>query len=1213
MKKNKIKIIITILCLTGIPVWVWLIAPVLNKLPEDFSFSADIVSIDNFYNEEIKAFSGNQYSKTKYKYDTVSVDSDSLVVKNIFDVRSPEDQPIFSVERLYGIDRNTGMHLGELGDKKRDGYLFAPRRLSKGESFTYWHINYDAPAKMTFVKEETLYGLRVFRYETYYEDTKIDQTVNLGFLPGVGKTRGVELEPHLELWIEPVTGSLIKYKDNTIAYYYDLQTQERLNPWNHFSNTFREESIEKNVNEVIWKKTKSQIFDIYIPIFLLLIGIFFVLKGSSVAMQFKKGANPNTVSTILSFFIVGFGLIVIVSWMVGIKEIIYFFSNQNGMNPLTAFCFIILGIAVLLKDVIGGRITRILGLILALIASLRILAFLHIISFNIDLVFFGGRLLEIPSRMGLYPALDFLFFGLIFIFINNLLIRRFRIVEILTGAVSIMSLLILLGYLFESFNILRKILFLDVAVHTAILFIISSIVVFIIFHKRDNTLLSFRNITILFGLVFSTTLIAVIVAGFVGNSFKNDVKNDFKSVAENTKVQIENRLHIYINALDGAKGFFSASQEVERDEWKIYVESISLQKNYPGIQGLTYVRLISAEEYDTHIAEVRAEGFPKYSILPKGERSLYAPVTFIEPFDERNQQAFGVDLLEEPVRRFGLEQARDTGNPKMTGIITLAQEIDADIQPGFIISMPLYAKNIPIKTIEERRKAILGYINAPFRARDFVESVIGKKGLEGIVFRIYDGTNISKQTELYNDLGKEIKSGVASKFSQTKTMYVAGRPWTLVFSSVPNFGDTPFFHFVPILIIMLGIGVGILLAFLFYALITSRQKAIVYANKVTDDLVVAKAKDEAIIASIGDGLAVADETGKLIYFNKPAEQILGVGTVGSTPDMWQKEYGVFDPINLEPLPAEQMPLLLAVQGKDVVKRELLIRNSIVPDGRFISVTATPIISGDKSVGGVAIFRDMTKEREVDKAKTEFVSLASHQLRAPLAAINWYIQMLVSGDAGKITDEQKKFFDEIYDGNQRMVEIVNTLLDVSRLELGKFLIEPKSINVSELAQSVINEQKSTIDERKINLKSQLASNLPIMQFDPKFLRMVFQNLLSNAVKYTPEKGSVEFVIEHIDKDQFIEGKRIDEDLLVIKISDTGYGIPKNQQDKIFTKLFRADNAREKSTEGTGLGLYIVKSVVDNSGGKIWFESEENKGTTFYVTFPMSGMKKKEKGD
>ena len=246
---------------------------------------------------------------------------------------------------------------------------------------------------------------------------------------------------------------------------------------------------------------------------------------------------------------------------------------------------------------------------------------------------------------------------------------------------------------------------------------------------------------------------------------------------------------------------------------------------------------------------------------------------------------------------------------------------------------------------------------------------------------------------------------------------------------------------------------------------------------------------------------------------------------------------------------------------------------------------------------VGIERDITKEKEIDKAKTEFVSLASHQLRTPLSAINWYTEMLLAGDAGKINKEQKNFLGEIYNGNKRMVDLVNALLNVSRIDLGTFAIEPKPSDLKEISDIVIAELLPDIKVKKIKIKKEYDATIPILNVDPNLTKILFQNLLSNAVKYTPEKGSISLLTKKQDKD------------ILITVTDTGYGIPKESQAKIFTKLYRADNVREKDANGTGLGLYLVKAIAESSGGKIWFESEENKGTTFYVTIPLGGMKEK----
>ena len=242
--------------------------------------------------------------------------------------------------------------------------------------------------------------------------------------------------------------------------------------------------------------------------------------------------------------------------------------------------------------------------------------------------------------------------------------------------------------------------------------------------------------------------------------------------------------------------------------------------------------------------------------------------------------------------------------------------------------------------------------------------------------------------------------------------------------------------------------------------------------------------------------------------------------------------------------------------------------------------------------------DVTEEKEVDKAKSEFVSLASHQLRTPLTAINWYTEMLLEDD-DKIDEDQRSYLEEIHTSNQHLVGLVNSLLNVSRIELGSLMIDPEKINLVELVDDIANFHKIIMDSKKIKFYRRIAKDIPSKFLaDKRLLGMVFQNILSNSINYTPDGGSIRLSL-NLDKSK----KNI-----IFKIADNGYGIPKSQQAKIFTKLFRADNAQKIDTSGTGLGLYIVKSIVDKSGGKIWFESAENKGTSFYVFFPLEGMNK-----
>ena len=246
-------------------------------------------------------------------------------------------------------------------------------------------------------------------------------------------------------------------------------------------------------------------------------------------------------------------------------------------------------------------------------------------------------------------------------------------------------------------------------------------------------------------------------------------------------------------------------------------------------------------------------------------------------------------------------------------------------------------------------------------------------------------------------------------------------------------------------------------------------------------------------------------------------------------------------------------------------------------------------------------RDIAHVRKIDKAKTEFVSLASHQLRTPLTSVSWYTEMLLSGDAGIFNEKQKEYLSEIYTGNRRMIDLVDDILNTSRIDMGTLLVNLKIVSLSKIAESVLTELAPLLLEKKLVIKKGFEAKLPKIKADPELIRIVFQNIISNALKYTPAGGSIAI------------GMKRQNSHVLIEISDSGYGIPEKQKSRIFTKMFRADNIRSKDTDGTGLGLYIVRAIVKQHGGRVWFESEENKGTKFYVSLPanlrIKGRKRK----
>ncbi len=355
------------------------------------------------------------------------------------------------------------------------------------------------------------------------------------------------------------------------------------------------------------------------------------------------------------------------------------------------------------------------------------------------------------------------------------------------------------------------------------------------------------------------------------------------------------------------------------------------------------------------------------------------------------------------------------------------------------------------------------------------------------------------------------------------------------------------------------------------------------------------ARTAAILRSIGEGVIVFGADGNVEATNRVAEKLLGF----SESQLIQGDYTELIKATDEngaAISGEERPISKVIATRRPVTTTLYyIRKNGTKFPAQINVA--PIIMDDGFEGAIEVFRDVYLEKEIDKSKTEFVSLASHQLRTPLSTISWYAEMLLAGDAGKITKEQTRYLDEIYQSNRRMTELVGSLLNVSRIELGTFSVEPEPIDLVRLAQGTVKDLEPQIFARKINFEEKYDPNIPIINADPKLMRMVIENLASNAIKYTPEAGNVTLQLKH--RAGHTE----------ITIEDTGLGIPAGQQGKIFTKLFRADNVKTHDTEGTGLGLYLVKSIVDYSGGKIWFKSEENKGTTFCVSIPDGGMKHK----
>ncbi len=409
-----------------------------------------------------------------------------------------------------------------------------------------------------------------------------------------------------------------------------------------------------------------------------------------------------------------------------------------------------------------------------------------------------------------------------------------------------------------------------------------------------------------------------------------------------------------------------------------------------------------------------------------------------------------------------------------------------------------------------------------------------------------------------------------------------------------------------------------------------------------DDTELIKQQDhaEAILAGAGDGLIVFTPDSRITYVNPAAVELLGpnirssVGECVRLADLlgveipnvegarpcWEIlgcgriECAQFrDETDLRcwlrcGTPGEDgKPLVFRDKQERCVRCEVFQQNAPLlgelgtagvaevaitePEHRVLEIRTNPVVDRmGRYLGGVSTLHDVTAAREIAVMKNEFVSMVSHELRTPLTSIKGYVDLIVDGDAGEINDIQREFLQIVQENSDRLVSLINDLLDISRIESGRVHLKIEPLDAGEIIENVMDTFGAVADTQKVTLNSHVARGLPSMAGDRDRTGQVLMNLVSNAIKYSPGGGSVT-----------IEAKRQGGEV-VLSVTDTGIGISDEDQRQLFTKFFRVDSSLTREIGGTGLGLSICKSVVELQGGRIWAKSMAGEGSTFSFTVP-----------
>lgn len=670
---------------------------------------------------------------------------------------------------------------------------------------------------------------------------------------------------------------------------------------------------------------------------------------------------------------------------------------------------------------------------------------------------------------------------------------------------------------------------------------------------------------------------------------------------------IKERLRQHEQILLGGEGLFAASEFVDRGEWRVYIERLHLEKNYAGILGVGYAQIVKSADLQKHTAAIRAEGFPDYVVHPPGARSLYIAPVYLEPFSGPNLAAFGYDMMSDPVRAHAMRMAAESGKTTISGKVKLVQDKQGKDQAGFLMYLPVYRDHRMPTTPAEGWDTLRGFVYSPFRVGDLMAGILSQRNLM-LDFIIFDGAGEASGARMYAsaDERAEAARNAVPKMTALRTIQAYGHTWTLRLHSRPEF-DVRFKSPLSSVVLSLGAGISVLLFLLISSLIFRRERADEMARGMTEDIRNNEEKlrqSEMRIRAVVDGadhlIISTTPTGLIQTFNRASERDLGYRA--------EEVVGIASPqLFLDADEVSRRVRASAQDGMPVVSAFDTLTARIRKDGgsdtgewtfirkdgsRFpvlMTITALRDAQGEISAY-LGIATDISERKKMERMKTEFISTVSHELRTPLTSIRGALALVAGGVVGELPAAAKPLVEIAHKNSERLILLVNDLLDMEKIEAGKMELNPSPVKLMPLLQQALDGNQAYAEQYQVHYE--LAGDLPdvMVNVDANRMMQVLANLLSNAVKYSPAGGKVTVAVACVDQQ------------VSVAVEDNGTGIPEEFRSRIFQKFAQADSSDTRKKGGTGLGLSITKAIVEHMGGRIWFDSQPNVRTVFHVEFP-----------
>jgi two-component system sensor histidine kinase VicK len=351
-----------------------------------------------------------------------------------------------------------------------------------------------------------------------------------------------------------------------------------------------------------------------------------------------------------------------------------------------------------------------------------------------------------------------------------------------------------------------------------------------------------------------------------------------------------------------------------------------------------------------------------------------------------------------------------------------------------------------------------------------------------------------------------------------------------------------------------------------------------------------------LVSHLSDGVVEYDNQKTILRLNRAAEQMFGVKAsdiVGFRLTADAKNEPNLAPLAELVYPTQHTSRNEKEDGTENEATEITIKHASKGE-QHLRVFTIPRIDprSRQLIGYIRIARDVTEDEIISSNKSDLVTIVSHQLRTPLAGIKWILQALVEGDFGALTPTQRDLIKKGWEANEGLIGLIDDMLDVAKIERSEFTYNFETRDIIAFIRDIVKSRADQAQAKNITIMESYAEQSLSTPIDQKRMRIALSNVLDNALHYSPPNGTIT-----------VSAKR-DQNSCLVNIMDTGIGIPERDKPKLFNKYFRAENAQRIRTQGTGLGLFLVKTIVTGHGGTVWFESQEGKGTTFFISIPLA---------